>query len=70
MAESTRQINLDTIRDAAAHIYDVVLRTPLGEAIAHCTSDIEAIQTLFTSGVASLVITVTMVHLTLAPDSS
>jgi ATP-binding cassette, subfamily B, multidrug efflux pump len=31
-------------------------RTPLGEAIAHCTSDIEAIQTLFTSGVASLVI--------------
>jgi ATP-binding cassette subfamily B protein len=31
-------------------------RTPLGEAIAHCTSDIEAIQTLFTSGVASVVI--------------
>ena len=31
-------------------------RTPLGEAIAHSTSDIEAIQTLFTSGVASLVI--------------
>ncbi len=31
-------------------------RTPVGEAIAHCTSDIEAIQTLFTSGVASVVI--------------
>ena len=29
MTESTRQIDLDTIRDAAAHIYDVVLRTPL-----------------------------------------
>jgi threonine dehydratase len=29
VAELTRQISLDTIRDAAAHIYDVVLRTPL-----------------------------------------
>ncbi|MFN8633685.1 MAG: ABC transporter ATP-binding protein [Chloroflexota bacterium] len=36
-------------------------RTPLGEAIAHCTSDIEAIQTLFTSGVASVVIDLTRV---------
>jgi ATP-binding cassette subfamily B protein len=36
-------------------------RTPLGEAIAHCTSDIEAIQTLFTSGVASVVIDSTRV---------
>jgi ATP-binding cassette subfamily B protein len=36
-------------------------RTPLGEAIAHCTSDIEAIQTLFTSGVASVVIDMTRV---------
>lgn len=29
MAESTRQITLGSIRDAAAHIYDLVLRTPL-----------------------------------------
>ena len=48
-------------------------RTPLGEAIAHCTSDIEAIQTLFTSGVASLVIdlarvlTISVALVTLSP---
>jgi ATP-binding cassette subfamily B protein len=48
-------------------------RTPLGEAIAHCTSDIEAIQTLFTSGVASVVIdlsrvvTISMALVTLSP---
>ncbi|MCC7371549.1 MAG: ABC transporter ATP-binding protein [Chloroflexi bacterium] len=48
-------------------------RTPLGEAIAHCTSDIEAIQTLFTSGVASLVIdlarvvTISIALVTLSP---
>ena len=48
-------------------------RTPLGEAIAHCTSDIEAIQTLFTSGVASVVIdlsrvvTISIALVTLSP---
>jgi ATP-binding cassette, subfamily B, multidrug efflux pump len=48
-------------------------RTPLGEAIAHCTSDIEAIQTLFTSGVASVVIdlsrvvTISIALFTLSP---
>ena len=48
-------------------------RTPLGEAIAHCTSDIEAIQTLFTSGVASVVIdlsrvvTISVALVTLCP---
>jgi ATP-binding cassette subfamily B protein len=51
-------------------------RTPLGEAIAHCTSDIEAIQTLFTSGVSNVVIdmarvvTITAALFSLSPSLS
>jgi ATP-binding cassette subfamily B multidrug efflux pump len=51
------------LRDLRVHLFDHLQRlplsyydhTPLGDAISRCTADVEAVDTLFTTGVANLV---------------